>query len=69
MIPEERSPQALDWFEQCQGTLISSNWLITETHSTLGIKPRHHGRCSQLVSLAGWMQQESTVLDPNPALW
>lgn len=69
MIPEERSPQALDWFEQCQGTLIGCNWLNTETHSTLGIKKRHHGRCSQLVSLAGRMQQEANVLGLNPALW
>jgi predicted nucleic acid-binding protein len=40
---EERSTQALEWLEQCRETLISSDWLITETHSALGIKQRHHG--------------------------
>ncbi|MDM7951993.1 MAG: type II toxin-antitoxin system VapC family toxin [Cyanobium sp. CZS 25K] len=34
----EQSPQALDWFEQCQGTLISS---------ALGFKHRHHGLSHQ----------------------
>ncbi|CAK6698758.1 type II toxin-antitoxin system VapC family toxin [Synechococcus sp. CBW1107] len=43
LTTEERSPQALNWFEQCRDTLISSDWLITETHSALGIKQRRHG--------------------------
>jgi len=34
------SPHALDWLAQCRGTLISSDWVITETHSALGIKQR-----------------------------
>jgi uncharacterized protein len=43
LTPEARSPQALDWFEHCRDPLISSDWLIAETHSALGIKQRHHG--------------------------
>ena len=43
LTPEERSPLALDWFGQCREPLISSHWLITETHSALGMKQRHHG--------------------------
>jgi len=44
---EERSTQALEWLEQCRETLISSDWLITETHSALSIKQRHHGLSPQ----------------------
>ncbi|MCP9857921.1 type II toxin-antitoxin system VapC family toxin [Cyanobium sp. Cruz-8H5] len=47
LTPEERSPHALDWFAQCREPLVSSDWLITETHSALGIKQRHHGLSSQ----------------------
>jgi predicted nucleic acid-binding protein len=47
LTPEDRSPSALDWFAQCRDTLISSDWLITETHSALGIKQRHHGLSPQ----------------------
>jgi predicted nucleic acid-binding protein len=43
LTPEERSPLALDWLEHCREPLISSDWLITETHSALGIKQRQHG--------------------------
>lgn len=44
---EEHSPLALKWLEQCREPLISSDWLITETHSALGIKQRHHGLTPQ----------------------
>ena len=47
LTPEDRSPSALDWFAQCRDTLISSDWLITETHSALGIKQRQHGLSPQ----------------------
>jgi len=47
LTPEERSPLALDWFGQCRDSLISSDWLITETHSALGLKQRHHGLSPQ----------------------
>ncbi len=43
LTPEKRSAHALDWFAQSREPLISSDWLITETHSALGIKQRHHG--------------------------
>lgn len=44
---EERSAEALEWLEQCREPLISSDSLITETHSALGIKQRHHGLSPQ----------------------
>ena len=53
LTPEDRSPSALDWFAQCRDTLISSDWLITETHSALGIKQRHHGLSPQARQAAG----------------
>jgi hypothetical protein len=31
LIPEERSPLALDWFAQCRDNLINCDCLITET--------------------------------------
>jgi predicted nucleic acid-binding protein len=43
LTPEPDSERALRWFEGCRQPLISSDWLITETHSALGIKQRHHG--------------------------
>ena len=53
LTPEERSAQALDWFAQSREPLISSDWLITETHSALGIKQRHHGLNSEARQAAG----------------
>ena len=53
LTPEERSGQALDWFGQSCDPLISSDWLITETHSALGIKQRHHGLSSAARQVAG----------------
>jgi len=53
LTPEERSPLALDWFGQCRDSLISSDWLITETHSALGLKQRHHGLSPQARQTAG----------------
>ncbi|QVL53005.1 MAG: type II toxin-antitoxin system VapC family toxin [Cyanobium sp. M30B3] len=53
LTPEERSASALDWFEQCREPLTSSDWLITETHSALGIKQRHHGLSPQARQAAG----------------
>ena len=43
LTPEERSSLPLDWLEHCREPLISSDWLITETHGALGIKQRQHG--------------------------
>ena len=53
LTPEERSAQALDWFGQSREPLVSSDWLITETHSALGIKQRHHGLSSAARQAAG----------------
>ena len=53
LTPEERSAQALDWFAQSREPLISSDWLITETHSALGIKQRYHGLSSEARQAAG----------------
>ena len=53
LTPEDRSPQALDWFAQCRDPLISIDWLITDTHSALGIKQRHHGLTPQARQAAG----------------
>jgi predicted nucleic acid-binding protein len=53
LTPEERSAQALDWFGQSREPLISSDWLINETHSALGIKQRHHGLSSGARQAAG----------------
>ncbi|MFM9103675.1 MAG: type II toxin-antitoxin system VapC family toxin [Cyanobium sp.] len=50
---EEHSPVALKWLEQCREPLISSDWLITETHSALGIKQRHHGLSVEARQAAG----------------
>ena len=48
ITPEERSPEALHWFAHCRQPLISSDWLIPETHSALGIKQRHYGLAEPL---------------------
>ena len=53
LTPEALSPRALAWLEQCRYTLISSDWLITETHSALGIKQRHHGLSPEARKAAG----------------
>lgn len=43
LTPEERRSTALDWLAPCPEPPISGDWLITEPHSALGIKQRHHG--------------------------
>ena len=53
LTPEERSAHALDWFAQSREPLISSDWLITETHNALGIKQRHHGLSVEARQAAG----------------
>ena len=53
LTPEESSSRALDWFAQCREALISSDWLITETHSALGIKQRYHGLSPEARQAAG----------------
>ncbi len=58
---EERSAQALEWLEQCREPLISSDSLITETLSALGIKQRHHGLSPQA-------RQAAAELLQNPGL-
>jgi len=43
LTPEEASARAIDWFAGSRDVLISSDWLITETHSALGLKRRLAG--------------------------
>ena len=62
LTPEERSAQALDWFAQSRDPLISSDWLITETHSALGIKQRHHGLSSEARQAAELLQDSALGL-------
>ena len=52
LTPEAQSDQALKWFADCREVLISSDWLITETHSALGLKRRHHGLTADAVTAA-----------------
>ena len=53
LTPEDRNAPALDWIWASSRPLISSDWLITETDSALGIKQRHHGLSSTARQLAG----------------
>ena len=53
LTPEESSSRALDWFAQSREPLISCDWLITETHSALGMKQRHHGLSAEAHQAAG----------------
>ena len=53
LTPEALSPRALAWLEQCRDTLISSDWLITETPSARGTKQRPHGRSPEARTAAG----------------
>ena len=43
LTAEERSNEAIGWFEQCTTRLISCDWLITETHIALALKQRLYG--------------------------
>jgi predicted nucleic acid-binding protein len=63
LTPEERSAQALDWFAESREPLISSDWLITETHSALGIKQRHYGLSSGDLGQHAMRHEQ-----PSPAL-
>ena len=53
LTPEESSSRALDWFAQSHEPLISSDWLITETHSALGMKQRLYGLSAEARLAAG----------------
>jgi predicted nucleic acid-binding protein len=68
LTPEERSAQALDWFAQSRDPLISSDWLITETHGALGIKQRHHGLSSEARQAAELLQDSALGLRAGDAL-
>ena len=69
LTPEERSPQALNWFEQCSEPLFSSDWLITETHSALSLKQRHHGLSHADRQAAGQQFERLLQGGLNYALW
>ncbi len=66
LTPEPDSERALQWFEGCREPLISSDWLISETHGALVIKQRHHGHCRELASFDGRMHRAAAALGLRP---
>jgi len=52
LTPAENSEIAQRWFKGCRAPVISSDWLIPETHSALGIKQRVHGLPSKSCAAA-----------------
>ena len=56
LTAEVNSAVALDWFADCSDQLVSSDWLITEIHSALGIKHRHYG-----LTKADWEDAEQQL--------
>ncbi len=68
LTPEALSARALEWLEQCRDTLISSDWLITETHRALGLKQRHHGLSPQAHQAAALLQDPALGLRTAHAL-
>ncbi len=57
-IPEPTSDAVDAWFEACDETLISSDWILTEFASALSIKVRR-GEIEQKQAQAAWKDFES----------
>lgn len=57
-IPEPASDAVDAWFEACDDTLISSDWILTEFASALSIKVRR-AEIEQKQAQAGWKNFES----------
>ena len=57
-IPEPTSDAVDAWFESCDETLISSDWILTEFASALSIKVRC-GEVEQKQAQAAWKDFES----------
>ena len=57
-IPEPISDSVDAWFEACDETLISSDWILTEFASALSIKVRR-GEIEQKQAQAAWKDFES----------
>ena len=57
-IPEPISDAVDAWFESCDETLISSDWILTEFASALSIKVRC-GEIEQKQAQAAWKNFES----------
>ncbi len=57
-VPEPASDAVDAWFESCDETLISSDWILTEFASALSIKVRC-GEIEQKQAQAAWKDFES----------
>lgn len=57
-VPEPASDAVDAWFESCDDTLISSDWILTEFASALSIKVRR-GEIVQKQAQAAWSGFES----------
>lgn len=57
-IPEPTSDAVDAWFEACDDTLISADWILTEFASALSIKVRR-GEIEQKQAQAAWKNFES----------
>ena len=57
-IPEPTSDAVDAWFEACEDTLISADWILTEFATALSIKVRR-GEIEQKQAQAAWKNFES----------
>lgn len=60
-VPEPASDAIDAWFESCDDTLISSDWILTEFSSALSIKVRR-GEIEQKQAQAAWKDFENFCL-------
>lgn len=57
-VPEPSSDSVDAWFESCDDTLISSDWILTEFASALSMKVRR-GEIESIQAQAAWKSFES----------